>query len=278
MRQAVRKSGRIERNVVVDPGDRRALAALAALATLAATPPWLRPTARACCRRVSCRPTSVWAIEGSQRLLPVPAAGDARRRGRSGRSRCGGKCWWRRACGRCRRRRPANAVVHGKVDRDDYTVEKVYFESFPGHFVTGSLYRPKGTQRQAARRALSARPLAQRPLLRRRPEGHPPSRSSTGPSGSSSAGRYPLQARCVQLARMGCVVFHYDMVGYADSVQLAARPGYRAGDEHAGELGLLQPAGRSPPAEHDGPADLQLDPRAGLVPRACPTWIRSGSP
>ncbi len=34
-------------------------------------------------------------------------------------------------------------------------------------------------------------------------------------------GRSVLQARCVQLARMGCVVFHYDMIGYADSVQIS---------------------------------------------------------
>src|SRR4051812_43916749 len=39
---------------------------------------------------------------------------------------------------------PLNAQVFGKVDRDDYTVEKVIFESWPGHYVTGSLYRPKG--------------------------------------------------------------------------------------------------------------------------------------
>src|SRR5262245_51148041 len=40
-------------------------------------------------------------------------------------------------------RGPLNAVVHGKVDRGEYTVEKVYFESAPGFFVTGNLYRPK---------------------------------------------------------------------------------------------------------------------------------------
>src|SRR3990167_1792966 len=34
---------------------------------------------------------------------------------------------------------PANAVIHGRVDRDGYTVEKVFLESFPGHFVTGNL-------------------------------------------------------------------------------------------------------------------------------------------
>ena len=39
---------------------------------------------------------------------------------------------------------PLNTVIHGKVERDGYTVEKVYFESAPGFFVTGNLYRPKG--------------------------------------------------------------------------------------------------------------------------------------
>ena len=34
-------------------------------------------------------------------------------------------------------------------------------------------------------------------------------------------GRSPLQSLCVQLARMGCVVFSYHMVGYADSEQIS---------------------------------------------------------
>src|SRR5215831_8121789 len=36
---------------------------------------------------------------------------------------------------------PLNAVIHGKIEQPGYTVEKVYFESMPGFFVTGSLYR-----------------------------------------------------------------------------------------------------------------------------------------
>ena len=39
---------------------------------------------------------------------------------------------------------------------------------------------------------------------------------ATGAERYEVGGRYPLQARCVQLARMGCVVFHYDIaVGFA---------------------------------------------------------------
>src|SRR5262249_55038344 len=38
--------------------------------------------------------------------------------------------------------------------------------------------------------------------------------------------KHPLQARCAQLARMGCVVFFYDMVGYADSTKIPHRQGF----------------------------------------------------
>ena len=47
---------------------------------------------------------------------------------------------------------PLRAIVHGKIDRGAYTVEKVYLESFPGHFVTGNLYRPKGHRSSPNRR------------------------------------------------------------------------------------------------------------------------------
>ena len=126
-------------------------------------------------------------------------------------------------------RTPLNAVIHGKVDRPDYTVEKVFFESFPGHFVTGNLYRPKGFS--------GARPAILSPHGHNGSEEDLPNSGRAydhGPEGVlekiadgwerfESGGRTPLQARGVQLARMGCVVFQYDMVGYADSIQLTHR-------------------------------------------------------
>ena len=117
-------------------------------------------------------------------------------------------------------RTPPNAVVHGKIDRDNYTVERVYLESFPGHFVTGNLYRPKGKSGKlpgvlcphghwAGGRFTDAGVEAARKQI------------VEGAERFENSGRSPLQARCVELARMGCVVFHYDMVGYADSVQIS---------------------------------------------------------
>ncbi len=39
---------------------------------------------------------------------------------------------------------PLSPVIHGKLDCGDYTIEKVYFASRPGLYVTGNLYRPVG--------------------------------------------------------------------------------------------------------------------------------------
>ncbi|MFO0901484.1 MAG: acetylxylan esterase [Pirellulales bacterium] len=115
---------------------------------------------------------------------------------------------------------PLNPVIHGKVERDGYTVERVYLESFPGFFVTGSLYRPVGRSGKLAGVLC--------------PHGHwadgrfyDTGKAAVlqdivnGAERFEEGGRSPLQARCVQLAKMGCVVFHYDMIGYADSQQLS---------------------------------------------------------
>ncbi len=46
-------------------------------------------------------------------------------------------------------RPPIAAEIHGRVERDDYTVDRVIFESSPGLLVTGSLYKPKKIEGKA---------------------------------------------------------------------------------------------------------------------------------
>jgi dienelactone hydrolase len=116
---------------------------------------------------------------------------------------------------------PLNAVIHGRIDRAEYTVEKVYFESAPGFFVTGNLYRPKSIQGKApgvlfahghwANARLSESGDAE--LLRE---------IATGEERFEEGGRSRFQSMCVQLARMGCVVWQWDMLGNSDAQQLSA--------------------------------------------------------
>ncbi len=120
---------------------------------------------------------------------------------------------------------PLNAMVHGKIERDAYTIEKVFFASLPGHYVTGNLYRPKN--------AVQKRPAVLSPY------GHWPGGRfiwksdadakkdvDSGAEGTMNSARSPLQARCAMLARMGCVVFHYDLLGYCDSSAIKHREGF----------------------------------------------------
>jgi hypothetical protein len=88
---------------------------------------------------------------------------------------------------------PLHPEVFDKVERDGYTIEKVVLETFPGFILSGNLYRPVG------------KPGRLPALL--------------CPHGHWKEGRVnvDVQQRCIRWAKLGCVVFLYDMVGYADS-------------------------------------------------------------
>jgi len=93
-----------------------------------------------------------------------------------------------------------NVHVH-----DGYSVEAVAFESTPGVYVTGNLYLPL--------RYKGLRPAV---LC---PHGH------SGARGDDPEGRFRRnhQVRCATLARMGAVVFAWDMVGWGESTQVEHR-------------------------------------------------------
>src|SRR2546430_14203715 len=39
---------------------------------------------------------------------------------------------------------PLQEKIFGKIERDGYSVEKVYFQTYPGFYLAGNLYRPLG--------------------------------------------------------------------------------------------------------------------------------------
>ena len=116
-----------------------------------------------------------------------------------------------------------NAVVHGSVERDDYTVHRVFMESAPGHFLTGSLYRPKN-RKGPFPAVLSPHGHWNQGRFYDAGEALVEQEVQGGAEVDEIGGRFPLQARAVQLARMGVMVFFYDMTGNADSLQIAHRP------------------------------------------------------
>ncbi|MCW5982905.1 MAG: acetylxylan esterase [Bryobacteraceae bacterium] len=94
---------------------------------------------------------------------------------------------------------PLQSTVFGRLERDGYSIEKVYLETLPGFYLGGNLYRPLGqtgpfpavakAHGHWAYGRLEEQPLASAHTL------------------------------AVNLARSGYVVFSYDMLGNNDTLQ-----------------------------------------------------------
>ncbi|MDT7829383.1 hypothetical protein RQM65_11955 [Pricia sp. S334] len=89
-----------------------------------------------------------------------------------------------------------NPIIHSTRKMDGYVVENIAIESFPGFYVTGNLYRPIESEGELAAILSPHGHLEDKRLLE------------------------DVQTRCAVLARMGAVVFAYDMIGRGESQQV----------------------------------------------------------
>ena len=92
-----------------------------------------------------------------------------------------------------------NSVIHHRREMDGYAVENIAIESFPGFWITGNLYTP-------------LHPGEKNPAVLC-PHGHAADKRLTA----------DVQIRSAALARMGAIVFAYDMIGYGESHQVTHR-------------------------------------------------------
>jgi dienelactone hydrolase len=139
---------------------------------------------------------------------------------------------------------PLNAVIHGKIDKGEYTIEKVYFASMPGHYVSGNLYRPVSAEDARKARKYPGVLFAHGHWANGRlhDDGEKLGKASMDSKGEPDMdrGRYFMQALPATLAKLGFVVFHYDMVGVADSTALPHGGGFA---DVEGELRLQSAMG-----------------------------------
>ena len=114
---------------------------------------------------------------------------------------------------------PLHAVIHGRIDQGDYTIDKVYFESAPGFYVTGNLYRPKQFTGRIPAVLFAHGHWKDARFLNQSAE-HVRKEIATGQEVFAEGGKSRFQSMCVQLARMGCLVWQWDSLSDSDSVQL----------------------------------------------------------
>jgi dienelactone hydrolase len=123
-------------------------------------------------------------------------------------------------------RTPLNPVIHGRIDRGDFTVEKVYFETRPGYLLTGSLYRPKNAKGKGPG-VLCPHGHWNEARFFDAGEGNAKQLIKDGAEANVESARNHIQSRCVGLARLGCTVLQYDMIGYCDNDQISYELGHR---------------------------------------------------
>ncbi len=89
-----------------------------------------------------------------------------------------------------------NPLIHSTRKMEGYIVENIAIESFPGFWICGNLYRPIENNGRC-------------PAI-------------LSPHGHAKDKRFSkdVQSRCAMFARMGAVVFAYDMLGYGESHQV----------------------------------------------------------
>ena len=110
-------------------------------------------------------------------------------------------------------------VRHGRIEGDGYAVEKVYFQSAPGFFVTGNLWMPKSVKGKIPC-VLFAHGHWQDARLSLNDEDKVRAEIAIGAERFEQGGRSIFQSLCVQLARMGCAVWQWDMLSDSDSIQI----------------------------------------------------------
>jgi dienelactone hydrolase len=115
-------------------------------------------------------------------------------------------------------RSPLHAEVFGRLQREDYTIEKVLLETLPGYYLGGNLYRPLNRTGKLP--------------------------GIVNPHGHWTYGRlenqdsFSGQTLGINLAKQGYIVFAYDMVGYNDTLQTPHKFGTPA--EQLWSFGPLQ--------------------------------------
>ncbi|TWT97470.1 alpha/beta hydrolase family protein [Neorhodopirellula pilleata] len=160
-------------------------------------------------------------------------------------------------------RPPVEATIHSLVKKDGFTIEKVFFESMPGHYVTGLLFRPADSNGSptASKRPGVLCPHGHGGRMMRHDTKTINALIASGDELYVASGSTAKLARCAQLARMGCVAFIFDMVGYADSVQLSYEFAHRRHTPRACEI---VPGKNAPWHFFSTPADARLQSLMGL--------------